>query len=176
MNKIIGTSNFVKRQTPESRFTHYKGTWGELEDLTLKHFAQNKPSPSKIGVTLVPVPADGFFMKGPFTVDSQLEAKFAPRAEGEDPVLQIINHDEKIPCNFVDIVLYRHDVLAEDDDRSTDAEWEIVSINGKQSNEEQPIPPVTMARNFLHKKGGTQVNYTAKEFAESIWHYKGKEQ
>jgi len=166
----IGTSDFVKRQTPESTFTHFDGTWSELEKLVDAYF-YNHISGYKPGVVLIDVPAENFYMHGPLKIGSKLEAKFEPRAAGEDPVLQIINHDPKIVCNFVDIVLYRHDVLAEDDNRSTDATWEIVSINGKESNEPEPMKPVTMARNQLHLTGGTKANYTPEEFAKAIMYW-----
>lgn len=175
MSKLIGTNAFVKRQTPESRFTHFIGTWEDLEVLTEVYFDQAVPG-YRDGVLKVPVKVwrDDFLMPGPYIEGKKYEAIFEPRAEGEEPVMNIINNDPKIPCKFVDVILYRADVLAEDGDRSTDSDWEIVSINGKQEDKEEPIPPVTMARNHLHKKGGTQANYTADEFAESIWYYKSR--
>jgi len=34
MNKLVACSEFVKRQTAESGYSHYAGTWSELEWLT----------------------------------------------------------------------------------------------------------------------------------------------
>jgi hypothetical protein len=56
--------------------------------------------------------------------------------------------------DYVDIILYRADVLEEDGDRSTQADWEIVSINGRLNEKEPPMDPMTIVRNWKHLKGG----------------------
>ena len=82
--------------------------------------------------------------------------------------MQIINEDPKVPCIYVDIVLYRNDVLAENNENSTNCQWEIISINGRIEYGEEPMNPLTMARNFLKLKGGTKGDFTAEDFAKSI--------
>jgi hypothetical protein len=67
-----------------------------------------------------------------------------------------------------EIICYHKDVLAEDNDRSTLAEWEVIAIKARSSEEEEPMDPYTMARNFLHLKGGTKGDFTAEQFAKSI--------
>lgn len=74
------------------------------------------------------------------------------------------------PANFVKIVCYSAEALSENDERSTDCEWEIISIVASPI-ENEPMPPLTMARNMLEKKGGTKSEYTAKEFAEAIYYW-----
>ncbi len=45
-----------------------------------------------------------------------------------------------------------------------------MSINAElQKN--VPMHPLTMARNYLVKKGGTKGRYTAAQFAEAIWYW-----
>ena len=136
-------------------------------------FEKQKPG-YRDGVVLVPVPADRFYKVGPYQIGKDYISRLEARQEGEKPVMVTVNDDEKIQCNFVDIVLYRKDVLAEDGDDSADADWEIVSVNGKEEDIEEPIPPTAMARNFLHMKGGTKANYTAEEFAKAIMYWSNR--
>jgi hypothetical protein len=56
----IGLNDFVKRQTRESEFTHFNGTWEELVDLVSKTFKADAIKPG-YGVCLVSVPPEGFF-------------------------------------------------------------------------------------------------------------------
>lgn len=152
----IAANSFVKRQTPESRFGHYDGTWEELAALTEKYFEHQRPG-YRDGVILVSVPPSGFYSSVLEMNDSMDAAViFESRMEGEDPVISIVADGvDKSLAKRVEIVLYRHDVLAEDGDADTDAEWEIVSINVSPTDEEIPMNPMTRARNILHLNGGT---------------------
>jgi hypothetical protein len=69
-----------------------------------------------------------------------------------------------MPAVRVDIVLYRHDVLAENKENETDAEWEIVSVNASPTLEETPISTGTLIANHLQLSGGTSTNMTDSEF------------
>jgi len=40
--------------------------------------------------------------------------------------------------------------------------------------EVEPMDPLTMARNMLEKPGGTYCDYSALEFAESVWYWAGR--
>ena len=170
----IGVNEFAKRQTADSRFTHYDGTWEELRELVDKNFDNQKPG-YRDGVLLVNVPADGFYMVGPYIEGKEYKAVFKARREGEEPFMQIENNDEKIPCGYVEIVLYRKDVLDEGEEATTDAEWEVVSINGRDNDAEEPMTPLTMARNYLGLQGGTKGNFSAEDFAKAIvyWSKRG---
>jgi len=169
MATTIATHPFVTRQTAESRFAHFDGSWQELEALVLEHFDEGQRG-YRDGVLLVPVPPEGFFASTvEVTEDTELVARFEARQEGEEPVLSVAAKGRpKQAAKAVDIVLYRHDVLAEDNDRSSEAEWEIISVNARVTDKPEPMDPVTMARNFLHLAGGTKGKFTAEEFAESI--------
>jgi hypothetical protein len=169
MATTIATNPFVTRQTAESRFAHFDGSWPELEALVLEHFDEGRRG-YRDGVMLVPVPPERFYSTtvevGP---DTKLGARFEARQQGEEPVLSVVAHDlPKQPAKAVDIVLYSHGVLAEDGDASCDAEWEIISVNARVTEAEEPMDPVTMARNFLHLAGGTKGKFTAQQFAETI--------
>jgi hypothetical protein len=174
---LIGVSNFVRRQTLESRHNHFDGSWEELTALVTQHWAQRQPSPHNPGVSLVPMPQEllpRFFSSlVEITPDTPLQATFAPRAAGEDPFVQIVAPGyPKSPARRAEIIVYSHDILAADGDapEPQQAEHYIVSINAYATEDEEPMHPMTMARNFLHMKGGTQppVPYTAEEFARAI--------
>lgn len=168
----VAVNSFVTRQTPESKFSHFEGTFEELVELVLANFASAKPG-YKDGVLLVPVPADRF-KSGlvEVTKETVLKSTFEARREGELPYIQTVAVGaSKLPAKVVEIVLYRHDVLAENKERSTDAEWEIISINARPTEELEPLSPMAMARNMMGLPGGTKAVYTAEQFAESILYW-----
>jgi hypothetical protein len=168
----IKASNFVKRQTAESPFSYYAGTWEELEALV----AQAPPGVVgyKPGVSLVAVPAKDFF-SGVVTLDphvtTSLKARFAARRAGEDAFTEVLAYGLKSPAVAVEIVLYSRTLLVEEGE-AVDAEtdYQIVSINARTSVEPEPMTPMAMARNFLGLAGGTKAEYTAEHFAKAI-HY-----
>jgi len=166
----VAISNFVRRQTKDSRFSHFDGTDEELISLVRQNWESQKPG-YREGVILIPVLAEKFYTST-IKVDehTKLMAEFISRQEGEEKHIVVTAVGEKQPAKHADIVLYRKDVLAEDNDRSSDADWEIISINA-YGEENPPMHPLTMARNFLHKKGGTKAKYTAEEFANAIWYW-----
>lgn len=96
-----------------------------------------------------------------------MQVTFKSRNDGEKPVLTKIMHGvEKPAANVVKIVVYRADVLAADDGRSTDAEWEIVAILA-QDEENVPMNPSTMLRNANHDEGGTLRTYSDQEWIDA---------
>lgn len=177
----IGILDFVRRQTAESHYDHFDGSWDELLALTQANWERRTISPHNPEVMLVPMPAEvtGRFYGSMIEVtpETPLRAVFAPRAAGEDPYIQVMAvGGEKQPARRAEIILYSHDILAADGDAppTREADYYIVSINayvGSDVDEgPEPMSPMTMARNFLRLKGGTQppVPYTAEEFARSI--------
>lgn len=186
MNKIVGINNFVKRQTPESQFTHFDGTWEELSGIAanLYHYVQYEQGyrPGVIILHVYEGIVDKFFTYTDFPMfeGMRLEAVYerVVGRESEPPQLQVRIGEPKIPCKFVDLILYSHEVLLEDDDASTDCEWEIVSINGRLEAEAAPMAPLTIVRNWKHLTGGTEMKGKTPEevleiLCESISHEKG---
>lgn len=175
----IGVSDFAKdRHKPEQPYSHFDGTWDEIIERVKENWiSPNNKEGYREGVFLVKVCPNGFFSTT-VKVDEKtpLEASFIQRRKGEDFYVNVTTPAEKSPANSVFIVLYREDILEEDGDRDTFCDWEIVSVNAsiEEDNIDEPIPPLTMARNFLHLKGGTQGDYTAEEFAKSIVYWSNK--
>lgn len=178
MGKLVACGEFVKRQTLESGFSHYNGSWEDLEDtvefiLSFPNKLTNEVcSGYRDGVVLVTVPASRFYSAiVSLNEKSEMTANFAPRREGEAPFIRVSAKAKKQPAKYAQVVLYRHDVLAENNERETDAEWEIVAIKARVTEEEEPMDPYTMARNFLHLEGGTKGDFTAEQFAKSILYW-----
>lgn len=175
----VKCGDFVKRQTKESGFSHFEGSWEELACLAKQYLRTGLCTPGyKDGVVLISMPEkDGWgkpvlsrFRSAivDLTADSEITASYAPRRLGEAPYIRLSAKGKKQVAKHASLVLYRHDVLAENNENETDAEWEIVCIKARVSEQEEPMDPYTMARNFLHLKGGTKGEFTAQQFAESI--------
>jgi predicted sugar kinase len=73
-----------------------------------------------------------------------------------------------MPAKRVDIVLYRHDVLAENNEHDSEADWEIVSVNASPTEEETPIKVGTLLANHYGLSGGTATNLSAADFVAML--------
>lgn len=174
----IRVGRFLKTVSTKSGSNRrFDGSWGDLERLAHEHFQNNEPGTGSTDgdVLLVNVPAAGFRTNiaqiTPENV-SEVELISSTRVEGESAVPQrvIFSNHELPEAKFVKLVLYRADVLHQDSGRSTNAEWEIVSINA-QPDEDTPMHPQTMLRNACQNVGGTYREYTREEWAraETYW-------
>lgn len=178
--KKIEINEFVKRQLgkvgKESRFSYYEGSAEELIKVVEKNFEKKKDG-YRPGVNLVPVPSAGFYSSiCELDENSIIWSRMEARRKGEVPVLtkSVLNGIKK-KANFVEIVIYSHDVLAENGENSTDAEYEIISINAAVDSGSQPMTPETLKRNHFGEVGGTNDGLTEEEFelklkeSESYW-------
>jgi hypothetical protein len=191
----IGINDFVRRQTPASEFTHFEGELKQVAELALKHFDQAKPG-YRDGVCLVPVPPEGFFC-GVVTLEEgdRLVGRYEARREGEEPrkELRVLRKGPKrvvgrrlvpapgatkSPCVAVDVVLYRREVLEESNEPCTGCDWDVISINGRLTEGEQPIAPMTLIANHFELDGGTATGMSPEEFEaalkESVLFWKDK--
>jgi len=167
----IGVSLFVQRQTKDSVFTHFANSWETLIKITLMQMKEGDFTKGyRDGVVLVHMKK--IWAKEFFTYDAypmfegmKLDAQWArtPGREHEPAKLQVKILEPKIQCNYVDVILYRKDVLEEDGDEISGADWDIVSINGRLKKDPPPIDPMTLVRNWLHLKGGTEMKGTTPE-------------
>ena len=177
MKKQVAINSFVKRQTKESRFSHFEGSWDELEFIVEESIRRDRMTPDAHvkGAYHVSVPPNDFY-SGVVKVTPEnkdelgLKVDLVRRLDNEDYYLDIValNASQKEPAVVVDVIIYSHDALAADNDAETNRPFEIISINAKAVGGDELPSPITMARNFLHLPGGTQGEYSAKEFAESI--------
>lgn len=168
---LIKANSFVLRQHKDSSYSYYNGSWEELEKLVQDNFDKSYPA---IGhevdkqVLVVPVPAENF-MSATCEVneETKLVATFEKRRENETAFIEVRAQSNHVPAKFINIILYNSNFLGEDRTHSN-SDWEIVSINARLQEEDDPIPPIAMARNFLEMVGGSKAIYTAEEFAKAI--------
>lgn len=173
----VAINSFVRRQTEASPFTHFEGTDEKLIKMVEKALAAGKFNPGyRGGVVLVEVNPMSFYTGIVILKDGdKLVGEFKARIPGEEPRQSIhVKHPyagparEKQQARRVEVVLYSHDVLAEDGDAETDAEWEIISINGHPTEELSPIEPFTLMHNHFGSDGGTDTNLTPEQFEEKM--------
>ena len=169
--KVVA-GDFV-REYSKGRNRRFEGSWDELADLTKKHLIQGDFQPGTGSVDndciLVNVPADNFFTNIIALSEvevSEVQTVNVARTADEEPVEMRVIYGENRPASHVQIVCYRADLLDQDGDRTSDAEWEIVSVNA-QPGPVVPMHPETMRRNANHDKGGTFRTYTDAQWADS---------
>ena len=138
----------------------------------------------KVVVPVQPI-TGGFFCppRAKLVEGMQIKAEVKTRQAGEDPFVETYveeaearkhNALTEIPAGRVSIVCYSAEALLENNGtRSTDCDWEIITILATEKDKE-PMTPLTMARNFLEMTGGTKSVYSAEEFAESIYYHSTK--
>lgn len=174
----IAVNDFLKEAVEKTGGNRkFSGSFEELEARTSAHMDDWKPGMGSVDgdVRIVNLPTDGFYTEiVEITPENSLllEAVYGARREGEEPVPTfILRGVEPDQAHSVGIVIYRADVLARDNDRSSDAEWEIVAILADpklSSGASVPMHPSTMARNAAHLEGGTFREYTADQWLEAI--------
>lgn len=172
MSKKVDVNDFANRQIGDagksSRFSYFEGGNEELTSLVEENF-ENKTVGYREGVYTVRVPSDKFYSGiSKINEESIIWSRMEARRRGEEPVLTESNlNGKKEPAKFTDIVIYSHDVLAEGNEFSTDAEYEIISINAA-FDEKQPMTPATLKRNHYGEAGGTKDNKTQEEFEKDL--------
>ncbi len=172
----VAVNDFVRRQVAGSGKTYSPDlSFEEIahhasEQLAADHFRQGY----RDGVIIVDVDdsLEKHFVCPFVRIDetTELKAEVVSRREGEEPYIRIrAVTGEALPAGKVELILYRYDVLAENDEQSTDAEWEIISIHAvPEGVDDLPMGPVTMMRNQLEQPGGTKAHYSSDEWAEAV--------
>ena len=174
MNKTItqipavAFNSFVRRQTFDSPFSHWTISDEELIERVLEGIRKIQYKPGyRDGVILVPINPDGVFSSVVALKDGdKLHGEYKSRREGETPRISVHCFGKKMPAKSVDVVLYTHEVLGAD--ASTDATWEIVSVNASPEEGEAPIQPNTLMHNHFGSDGGTATNMTNDEFVAAL--------
>jgi len=173
----IGWSNFALKQNEKGKHSTFTGKPDALIRLVKKHWKKRAAGSGRTDlskVVIVPIEETKLYrwFSSPWAniADvSYLRAKIVRRQPHEDPYIEVHGRGPKLPVKYAKVVLYSAEALLENDgERSGDFDWEIVAIlAGPWDNE--PMSPLTMARNYLQEAGGTYAPYTAEQFAESIY-------
>jgi hypothetical protein len=175
----IAVNPFVKRQTVESQFSHFTGTWDELLQRVQRNYEAGRfVQGYRDGVILVEVESGVPEHPGCFYTSitqlkegDKLAGEYKCRQVGEDPRKSTwVVGGKKMPAQSVQVVLSRHDVLVENNEQSSDADWEIISINASPftEKEEMPMPVGTLMANHFQVSGGTATNMTDSEFVIAL--------
>jgi len=163
----FGINDFVRRQTADSEFSHYEGNLEDLLKMAADNFHKAKRA-YRDGVINIPVPAEGFFSPVVKLEEGQeLTGKYVARREGETPRINIRVKGKKTPAIAVELDFYRKDVLAEGDEATTDADWELVNFRA-MAFENEPINPGVLMHNHFGSDGGTATNMTPAEFEKQL--------
>lgn len=172
----IAVSGFAKTfNKREGLNSYFEGSWETLVKLVAQNWKNQEPGTGSINgdVILVNVPAEGFKTSITEITDENkhlVEKREHVRQDGEKPVSMKVLKGVKPPAKYVQVVVYRADTLAQDNDRSSDAEWEIIAVNA-QLDLDTPMHPTTMLRNENHEDGGTLRSYSDSEWSasETYW-------
>jgi hypothetical protein len=183
MKKIetVSVNNFVYRQTKDSMKSYTKDlSFDEIamqaqQQLTCKNFKQGY----RDGVIIVQVEDKLLhhficpFVK--ISDKTKLRAVVTRRRPNEAPYIQIrALNGTPLKTGSVDLILYRHDVLAETDEQTSDTDWELISFHAiPEGIHDMPMGPVTMMRNQLQLTGGTKAYYKSEDWAESVNFWQG---
>ncbi len=175
----IGWSDFARDRYPRGGGrTYFDGDPAELLDLIRDRWDLRTPGSGRDGldeVVIVPLPPERFvcgtIRVGPETA---LHAEFHRRQPHEDGYVRITAEGPREPARHAGVVLYSAETLLENGgERSGDCDWEIVCLLASPDPDE-PMDPLTMARNMLAKPGGTPCEYTARQFAEAVWYWSSR--
>jgi len=141
------------------------------------------------GVILVPISPDGFFTSLVTLIPGdKLRGSFKSRVEGEDPRKSVhidptyisLGDDRcrEKPAVAVDVVLYRKDVLDEDNDWNLQDgpyagdhipdSWAVIAVSARPMLDEMPLDPDTLIANHFHLSGGTQTKMTNDQFVAAL--------
>ena len=177
----VSISDFVRRQIHGSGKTHAEGlSFEEIASHAKKQFNKGYYKEGyRDGVILVQASDELIHhFICPFvrvTEKTKLNATMVRRRPEEEPYIQIrAMNGTPLKTSLVDLILYRHNVLAETNEQTTDADWELISFHAiPEGIEDMPMGPVTMMRNQLQLPGGTKAYYESEQWAESVKFWQG---
>ena len=168
----------LKRHLKAEGRSHFQGTPEELLELVRQYWHLRVPGQGRenlLEVVLVPVAPERFLSSSiPITEETIVRAFVHKRQEGEDLFIRVVAEGRPETARFAKVVLYSKDtLLLNGGQRSSDADWEVVGVIASPVQQE-PMDPLTMARNMLGKPGGTPAQYSAEAFAEAIYYWSGR--
>ena len=176
----IHVNSFVHRQTEDSRFSHFDGTWVELKQVvenSIKNDVSCVRPGHTDGVILVSVSPERFYTNLVILKDGDiLTGTYCRRTADEEP-RKVLGYEvgdgcmEKKSAHIVDIVLYRSDVLFKTNQNELPPElgnWEIISVNASPFEEKLPINPETLMHNHFGSSSGTLTGMSDSEFVEAL--------
>ena len=176
LHTTVGVNAFVKRQIQGNGKTYSKTlSFKDIADHAKEQLSKGHYKAGyREGVVLAEVDTELMehyicpFVKIDDTIE--LKAKMVRRRPQEQPYIRVrALNGEPLKTGSVNLILYRHDVLAETNEESTDADFELISFHAlPEGIDDMPMGPVTMMRNQLQLSGGTKATYESEKWAQSI--------
>lgn len=173
MTSVAWTQFARDRHREGGGHTWFQGTEGELVQLV--HAGWNARTPGFGRTTLdevvvVPCPPERFHGTTCTLRDGMtLRAEVTRRRPHEDPYVRVTADSAPDSVRHAAVVLYSRALLLPEEP-NFDADWGVVSIMATATADE-PMHPLTMARNMLERPGGTKATYTAQQFAEAVYYW-----
>ncbi|MBU8870940.1 MAG: DUF3228 family protein [Gemmatimonadales bacterium] len=176
MDPTIGWSEFaLGRHIPGGKHTWFEGSEIELLERVRAGWPQRGPGAGRSDlnqVVIVSVDPTGFMSNTVRVNEStRLSASFERRQSHEEGYIRVLAEGPREEALHASVVLYSSATLLQNGGtRSGDFDWEVVClIAGPEA--EEPMDPLSMARNMLEKTGGTFCEYSAVQFAEAVWYW-----
>ncbi len=170
---IAWTRFALARHQEGSGHTWFRGTHEELVQSVHATWHARRPGFGRANlneVVVVPQPPERFRgVTASIRDGMKLDAVVARRQPHEDPYVRVTAKAEPDEARFASVVLYNRALLLPEEP-DFDAEWGIVSLTAAAIADE-PMHPLTMARNMLEKPGGTRATYSAEQFAEAVYYW-----
>ena len=178
-SRTVKVNEFVKRQIKGSGKTYSRSmTFNEIAKHAEKQMEKKLYKEGyRKGVRIVQVAksliSDFICPYVKINQNTRLVSKLVKRQSFEESYIQTrALNGTLIPAGKVELILYSNEVLKENNENSTDADWELISINSVPKGvSDLPIGPITMMRNQLNLAGGTKADYSSQEWAKSVNFY-----
>ena len=176
----IALSHFLRgRMSPEQPFSHFAGTEMELLARAQDGLPEAKQG-YREGILEVPVDPAGFYSPVcDLTEGDRLVGEYKARREGEEPRIALgVEGGEKTPAKGCSLILYSKGVLEEDGEELAGTDYEIVMIQARTHEGEEPMHPDVMLHNYFGSDGGTDMKQSPEEFlaglGESVLYWKSR--
>jgi len=189
---ILGNTHYAAgRHVPAQPFGDFDGSFEELLVLCTENWGNRQPSSFNPDAMVVELCAPGRFRSvyREMQAGESYERGFGERTgtKGEDTIPLDEMEGEKAECDWAYAVFYPSALLEPQphpatgepgkDERIGEHEFYLVSLNTQLTPGEEPMHPVTMARNQKELPGGTAPEggtYTPEQWADSVWFHRNR--
>ena len=172
----VNINKFIYRQVKGSGKTYVEGlSFEQIAQHAQQQLANGSYKPGyRDGVVLVEIDNNllHHFICPFVKIDesTKLSAQLIRRRPEEEVYIQIrALNGIPLKTGTVELILYRHDVLVETNEQTSDEGWELISFHAIPCGiEYMPMGPVTMMRNQLQLPGGTKAYYESEKWSQSV--------
>ena len=174
--KHLCANAFVRRQTAESSFTHFLGSFEELLVMAARQWDSRTPG-YKPGVVIVKVPGMFRVPIVRMVAGKSYRVDYEARREGEYPRMHIsAPGGDKLIAEAAELVFYSRELLsaAGDETPGSEAEYELISVNGLYDGEPTPLHFITLIENQLSGSTSVEPEKFEKLMAQSYQFWRDK--